>query len=463
MRGGRHPADELGAITFSARPAMARDRRPGQQRHAGRRDHPAPGLRLPDHPRHRAEGDQPLLRPLGPGAADEEMDATAGQVDGTIGGCAAIWCSWKVAPSILPVVERDVINPIFGAYYRDAKTPPANYLSPSPIFFLALGSRSRYRFGVASLSGDREAAERGVRWLQGALTELGVGAKTGAGYGYWELDADVRLIPREDRGRTASTPAPCRTGLDRAPHLPNVTYAAHRAGSVSSGIATRGRLARTARGAGDAAMSALGVRRGHLPRLRRDRSRGSRHAADRDAGRGLRVDRSPRRPASPERLARPPRGGPRLPRAPNARWRSFTPRRLAELAREFEPKGVAFIGIASNRRDTDDAARPVRGDARPAIPAAPGSRRRGRRSARRRADAVESSCWTTGGAIRYRGRIDDQYAVGSRRAEPRSRDLRDALEDLLAGRPVAGPRPRRSAARSIRPGRRRRCRPTPDL
>ena len=64
----------------------------------------------------------------------------------------------------------------------------ANYLSPQPIFFLALGARSPYRFGIASLSGDREAIEQGTRWLQGALTELGVGAKTGAGYGYWVLE-----------------------------------------------------------------------------------------------------------------------------------------------------------------------------------------------------------------------------------------------------------------------------------
>jgi CRISPR/Cas system CMR subunit Cmr6 (Cas7 group RAMP superfamily) len=39
-----------------------------------------------------------------------------------------------------PVVERDVVNPIFGAYYRDSNTAPGSYLSPSPIFFLALGS-----------------------------------------------------------------------------------------------------------------------------------------------------------------------------------------------------------------------------------------------------------------------------------------------------------------------------------
>jgi CRISPR-associated protein Cmr6 len=87
----------------------------------------------------------------------------------------------------VPVIDRDIINPIFTAYYRDGQTPPASYLSPSPIFFLTLGARSRYRFGVASLSNNREAAEQGVRWLQGALTELGVGAKSAAGYGYWEL------------------------------------------------------------------------------------------------------------------------------------------------------------------------------------------------------------------------------------------------------------------------------------
>jgi len=42
--------------------------------------------------------------------------------------------------------------------------------------------------------------------------------------------------------------------------------------------------------------------------------------------------------------------------------------------------------------------------------------------------------------VRYRGRIDDRYAVGSRRVEARSLDLVDALEDLLAGREVARPR-----------------------
>lgn len=43
--------------------------------------------------------------------------------------------------------------------------------------------------------------------------------------------------------------------------------------------------------------------------------------------------------------------------------------------------------------------------------------------------------------LRYRGRIDDLYAdYGKRRAQPSQRNLRDALDDVLAGRPVAGER-----------------------
>jgi CRISPR-associated protein Cmr6 len=118
---------------------------------------------------------------------DEEIDALLGKADDFEQLCGDLVFLDGI-PTAPPVVERDVTNPLFGAYYRDAKTPPANYLSPSPIFFLAVGARSPFQFAVASQSGDASALEQGVLWLRGALTELGVGAKSGAGYGYWELD-----------------------------------------------------------------------------------------------------------------------------------------------------------------------------------------------------------------------------------------------------------------------------------
>jgi peroxiredoxin len=44
-----------------------------------------------------------------------------------------------------------------------------------------------------------------------------------------------------------------------------------------------------------------------------------------------------------------------------------------------------------------------------------------------------------GRVIRYHGRIDDQYGIGFRREQPGRRDLQDALDELLAGKPVARP------------------------
>ncbi len=97
-------------------------------------------------------------------------------------------------PETSPPLERDVINPIFGAYYREDGTPPANYLSPQPNFFLTIGSGGVYWFGVASIEGNAQTAEQGAQWLRGALEEVGVGAKTGAGYGYWQVEEPIHKI-----------------------------------------------------------------------------------------------------------------------------------------------------------------------------------------------------------------------------------------------------------------------------
>lgn len=47
----------------------------------------------------------------------------------------------------------------------------------------------------------------------------------------------------------------------------------------------------------------------------------------------------------------------------------------------------------------------------------------------------------TSGGVLYRGRIDDLYAdLGKKRRKARTRDLRDAIESVLAGKPVANPK-----------------------
>ncbi len=66
---------------------------------------------------------------------EEELDALLGMVDEDESRCGDL-VFLEGSPVTPPVLERDVINPIFGPYYRDSKTPPASYLSPQPIFFL---------------------------------------------------------------------------------------------------------------------------------------------------------------------------------------------------------------------------------------------------------------------------------------------------------------------------------------
>jgi CRISPR-associated protein Cmr6 len=179
-------AEALGAITFSAHPSWrvivglgSNDLLEG-----GITLHPIHGF--PIVPASALKGITRCYATWVLEASEQEMNTLLGRAEeqGQLRGDLVFL---EGSPADVPVIERDIINPIFGAYYRDAKTPPGSYLSPSPIFFLALGARSLYRFGVASISNNREAAEQGVRWLQGALTELGVGAKSAAGYGYWEL------------------------------------------------------------------------------------------------------------------------------------------------------------------------------------------------------------------------------------------------------------------------------------
>jgi peroxiredoxin/mono/diheme cytochrome c family protein len=112
--------------------------------------------------------------------------------------------------------------------------------------------------------------------------------------------------------------------------------------------------------------------------------------------------------------------------------------RLAELAGEFGPRGVAFVGVNANQQDTlsDVAAYARRHDISfPILKDLDGTV-----AARLGADRTpEAFVLDPQRVVRYRGRIDDQYGVGVRRPAPTRRDLADALDDLLAGRPVARP------------------------
>lgn len=93
-------------------------------------------------------------------------------------------------PTSFPKLELDIMNPHYGEYYRGEK-PPADYLNPVPITFLAIAHGQKFTFALYSRNEDLLA--RAKEWLIGGLSNLGAGSKTNVGYGYFKLNEQSDL------------------------------------------------------------------------------------------------------------------------------------------------------------------------------------------------------------------------------------------------------------------------------
>ena len=112
--------------------------------------------------------------------------------------------------------------------------------------------------------------------------------------------------------------------------------------------------------------------------------------------------------------------------------------RLSEMREEFADQGVEFLGINSNTQDSLTEMRnfvdrydikfPMLKDLGNVV-----------------ADAVKAErtpeifVLDSNREVRYHGRIDDEYEVGFQNGRPQKTELRDAIEQLLAGDPVTTP------------------------
>ncbi len=113
--------------------------------------------------------------------------------------------------------------------------------------------------------------------------------------------------------------------------------------------------------------------------------------------------------------------------------------RLAELARDFNKRGVAFFGVDANEQDGPVAI--GRFAERHGLPF-PVLKDVGNGLADRMGAERTPEVFVLDGsrAVVYRGRVDDQYAIGIHRPSSTRHDLVDALDAVLAGRRVATPR-----------------------
>ncbi|MDZ4658477.1 MAG: redoxin domain-containing protein [Bythopirellula sp.] len=112
--------------------------------------------------------------------------------------------------------------------------------------------------------------------------------------------------------------------------------------------------------------------------------------------------------------------------------------RLADMAKEYAADGVQFVGINSNQQDTLREMAHYATQHKIEFPLL-------KDSAHKVADQFAAERTPTvyvldqDRTIRYSGRIDDQFGVGYHRNEVKKNELVNALEDLLAGKPVSEP------------------------
>ncbi len=112
--------------------------------------------------------------------------------------------------------------------------------------------------------------------------------------------------------------------------------------------------------------------------------------------------------------------------------------RLAEMAKAYADKGVAFLAINSNCNDTPPRIAghakkfglpfPVLRDPANVVADQFGAKR-----------TPEAFLLASDGRVLYQGRIDDQYGVGYRSKAPTRRDLAEAIDEVLAGKPASKP------------------------
>jgi peroxiredoxin len=113
--------------------------------------------------------------------------------------------------------------------------------------------------------------------------------------------------------------------------------------------------------------------------------------------------------------------------------------RLQKLQDKYGERGVAIIGINSNTQDSiteiasyarkHDLAFPILKDLGNKIADQIGAER-----------TPEVFLLDKSRTVRYHGRIDDQYGVGSVRDNAEKHDLANAIEEVLAGKPVSQPK-----------------------
>lgn len=124
-------------------------------------------------------------------------------------GCA---CFLPAYPTTQAVLVVDMVNPHYPEYYKGKRSKATDDESPIPNYFPAVEAGSSFGFAailnrLPAPEGVEEAAllARLRHWIERAVTRKGAGAKTSAGYGWFELGRNS--VPRPVARAASAAPA----------------------------------------------------------------------------------------------------------------------------------------------------------------------------------------------------------------------------------------------------------------
>lgn len=134
-----------------------------------------------------------IFNTLSPQSTDKDK-LLAAQLP-SLAGCLSFLPAMPVGNA---AIVTDVLTPHHQKYYgsdnedQDSATDDEN---PIPIFFPAVSKGTTYRFTVThtAMPNSSDSLSLASTWLLAALTTLGIGAKTNAGYGWFSPDENATV------------------------------------------------------------------------------------------------------------------------------------------------------------------------------------------------------------------------------------------------------------------------------
>jgi CRISPR-associated protein Cmr6 len=117
-----------------------------------------------------------------------EKDADFCEIFGTQGNSGKV-LFLDAFPQKCDKLDTDIMNPHYPQYYQGTRKPKDDD-SPIPIPFYAVSKGTEFTFGLVSQKSDiKSLSIRGITFIEllaSTLQEMGIGAKTAIGYGWFE-------------------------------------------------------------------------------------------------------------------------------------------------------------------------------------------------------------------------------------------------------------------------------------